>query len=98
LVPGRVFQWEDVELAVLPLPGAGPGAVGLLWRGRDILFSGDLVRDSGQPIHPIEGAATDLQASLTAVMLADFFLLLPSTGPVIRNPCGDCRALLSRLA
>jgi glyoxylase-like metal-dependent hydrolase (beta-lactamase superfamily II) len=106
LKQSRVFRWMDVEFEVMPLPGAGKRAIGLLWRDRAVLFCGDLLYDGGfitsyfdlERGYGTTAGYEELRDSLRAVMMSDFFLLLPSTGSAIRNPSGDCRSLVNRLS
>lgn len=103
---GDHFQWENLRLTVLPLPGSGKRAVGFYAEKEGVLFSGDLLRAGGFLVNfydlergygPTLGY-DELIHSLETVAALKPRLLLPSTGPAITEPARDIQRLLRRLA
>ncbi len=105
LKPGEIFRWQDVELEVLALPGSGKRSIGLYWRQKGILFSGDLFAAGGYLVnlydiergYGLYNGWQELFASLDKVAALDPKLGCPSTGPVTHQPGGDCRTMRVRL-
>jgi glyoxylase-like metal-dependent hydrolase (beta-lactamase superfamily II) len=110
LKPGETFRWRQYEIKCLPTPGNSPaGMTYLLERdGRRLAFSGDVMLD-GARMHTWfdtewdYGFAAGLQALRKSVMVlgdSDPAWLLPSHGPVVRDPRPQLRAyapMLQRL-
>lgn len=105
LRPGETFRWQDVELEVLALPGSGKRSIGLYWRDKGILFSGDLLAAGGYIVnlYDIERGYglyvgwQEMFQSLDKVGALDPKLGCPSTGPVSTHLGGDCRTLRVRV-
>ncbi len=105
LTPGETFRWHDVELEVLDLRGHDDRAVGLYWRERGILFSGDLLRAGGFLVNVYDterdygtGAGLDeLRASLERALALQPEMLLPATGEPITEPQEDIESLIAGL-
>lgn len=105
LRPGEVFEWQDVRLEVLLLPGMGKRTLGLFWRERGILFLGNTLHAGGSVanLYDLERAYgvpwgyEELADSLRVVADLAPALALPAAGPVIADPAGDARTLIGRI-
>lgn len=102
---GDVFQWQDVTLEVLLMPGSGKRSIGFFWGKARCLFSGDLLRAGGYlaNLYDIErsygglSGYCDLRRSLASIKKLRPRLLLPSTGPTITDPTQDVARLMDRI-
>lgn len=93
----EVFEWQDIQLLVLPTPGHTRGSVTYLCRidGMSYAFTGDLVYAPGRllTLHDFEwwyGMSQGFKAaiqSLDELVRRSPDLLLPSHGEVMDDPC-----------
>jgi len=105
LKAGDVFQWQDVILEIVALPGSGRYAQGFFWREADCLFCGDLLAAGGflANLYDLERCYgkplgyEELASSLQTVKKIRPRLLLPSSGPISEKPVEDCDQLMARI-
>jgi len=106
LQSGHKFQWQDVTFEIFALPASGKRSIGLAWRDKHVIFSGDLLlaggylvnaydleRNYGMPLGYVQ-----LQRNLRQVAAMNPRLLLPTTGPIITEPIADIDRLKKRIA
>ncbi|MFI5379957.1 MAG: MBL fold metallo-hydrolase [Tepidisphaerales bacterium] len=105
--PAETFRWHGLEFACLNTPGNSPGGMTyqLELNGRRLAFSGDVMLD-GARMHTWfdtewdYGFAAGIQALQKSVaLLADAqpAWLLPSHGPVVRDPRTQLREYAGKL-
>lgn len=105
MIPGEIFEWQGNHFEIIALPGHGKRSIGLFWREYEVLFAGDLLRQGGflvnmydqERAYGLVSGYDQLRHSLRQVLQISPKLILPSTGPVIDEPCADIQALLERL-
>lgn len=101
------FEWRDHEIEVLPARGHTAGSSALLVEvdGRQVAFSGDLVRAGGRlhDLHSMEYEYSDMKGipfsiqSARALADADPDVVYPSHGDAITDPREELARFVSRL-
>ncbi len=92
----EIFDWEGYSIRCLSLPGHSPGSMTYVIEinGQKLAFSGDLMHDGAKLVTWFDsewdyGFASGLDTLMASVDLAikqHFDLLLPSHGPLVREP------------
>jgi len=107
LKPGDTFRWYDLDIACLHTPGNSPAGMTyqVQLNGRRLAFSGDVMLD-GAKMHTWFDTEWDygfaagihaMQKSVALLTDADPAWLLPSHGPVIRDPGPQLRDYSEKL-
>ena len=107
LKPGEAFRWHDLDIACLHTPGNSPAGMTyqVQLNGRRLAFSGDVMLD-GAKMHTWFDTEWDygfaagihaMQKSATLLTDADPAWLLPSHGPVVRDPGPQLRDYSEKL-
>jgi len=101
------FTWEPYSFFVLPTPGHTQGSITLIVEIDEtrFAFTGDLMHDGGKlyQLHAMENDYGDLTGanwvaqSICALKKKQVSLVLPSHGPIIRDPAGCMETLDARL-
>ncbi|KPL10383.1 MAG: hypothetical protein AMS26_21505 [Bacteroides sp. SM23_62] len=107
LPDGEVITWNQYSIRVINTPGHTRGSVSYLVEsdGQMICFSGDLIIRGGyvhnlysmQWVYLQQPGIDSSITSIDKISLLDPKLMLPSHGPIIKDPQADIRKLKSRL-
>jgi glyoxylase-like metal-dependent hydrolase (beta-lactamase superfamily II) len=108
LQPGESFVWKQLEIFCLPTPGNSPAALTyqVQLNGRQLAFSGDVMLD-GARMHTWFDTEWDygfgagiraLRKSVAVLADARPEWLLPSHGPVVRDPKRQLAQYAEKLA
>lgn len=105
---GETFKWGKYEIACVATPGNSPGAMTYVVErgGKKVAFSGDVMLD-GATMHTWYDTEWDygfaagiraLRKTVDGLIDAKHDVMLPSQGPVIRDPAVQLEAYAGKLA
>lgn len=105
LIPENAFKWYDFGFEIIALPGSGKRSIGLWWKEKNILFSGDMIVKGGylanlydiERSYGLPSGYAQLKESMKKILALDLDVVMPSTGQIIESPEADIKKLEKKI-